>query len=152
MAGMRFRKLRIAWSVGWGIATVMLIGLTIRSYWIIDGVGRVSFTGSNATATAILLDQGILSYDHLTLPSDPNSFRGPTDQWTHRTAQPGRKPERFAWKHVDGDLWIHFPTWVPGLFFFAATWIPLPRFSLRTLLIATTLIALLLGLSVWLVR
>jgi hypothetical protein len=29
---MRFRKLRIAWSVGWGIACVLLIVLWVRSY------------------------------------------------------------------------------------------------------------------------
>ena len=30
---MRFRKLRIAWSVVWGIACVLLIVLWVRSYW-----------------------------------------------------------------------------------------------------------------------
>src|SRR3954464_13617438 len=33
---MRFRKLRLAWSVFWGIACVLLIALWIRSYWHID--------------------------------------------------------------------------------------------------------------------
>jgi hypothetical protein len=32
MAGMRLRKLRIAWSVGWGLACVLLIVLWVRSY------------------------------------------------------------------------------------------------------------------------
>src|SRR5215212_8964377 len=30
---MRFRKLRIAWSVFWGLAAVLLIVLWVRSYW-----------------------------------------------------------------------------------------------------------------------
>src|SRR6476620_6466011 len=30
---MRFRKLRIAWSVVWGLAAVLLIALWVRSYW-----------------------------------------------------------------------------------------------------------------------
>src|SRR5215212_550767 len=30
---MRFRKLRIAWSVFWGLSTVLLIVLWVRSYW-----------------------------------------------------------------------------------------------------------------------
>src|ERR1041385_2708148 len=30
---MRFRKLRIAWSVVWGLACVLLIVLWVRSYW-----------------------------------------------------------------------------------------------------------------------
>src|SRR5262245_14496481 len=33
---MRFRKLRIAWSVGWGLACVLLIALWVRSCWWCD--------------------------------------------------------------------------------------------------------------------
>ena len=35
---MRFRKLRIAWSVACGIACVLLIVLWVRSYWSCDQV------------------------------------------------------------------------------------------------------------------
>src|SRR6476619_5839896 len=38
MTSMRFRKLRIAWSVVWGLACVLLIVLWVRSYWLTDGV------------------------------------------------------------------------------------------------------------------
>ena len=30
---MRFRKLRIAWSVAWGVLAVLLCVLWVRSYW-----------------------------------------------------------------------------------------------------------------------
>jgi hypothetical protein len=33
----RFRKLRIVWSVGWGIISVMLTVLLVRSYWRMEG-------------------------------------------------------------------------------------------------------------------
>jgi hypothetical protein len=33
---MRFRKLRMAWSVAWGLACVLLIALWVRSYWYAD--------------------------------------------------------------------------------------------------------------------
>src|SRR4051812_42704575 len=33
---MRFRKLRIAWSVFWGVACLVLILLWVRSYWYWD--------------------------------------------------------------------------------------------------------------------
>src|SRR3954451_17185227 len=33
---MRFRKLRIAWSVFWGLAAVLLIVLWVRSFWYAD--------------------------------------------------------------------------------------------------------------------
>src|SRR4051812_39587288 len=35
---MRFRKLRIAWSVFWGLAAALLIVLWVRSYWWTDTV------------------------------------------------------------------------------------------------------------------
>ena len=33
---MRYRKLRIAWSVAWGLLAVILIALWVRSYWWMD--------------------------------------------------------------------------------------------------------------------
>ena len=35
---MKYRKLRIAWSVVWGIAAVLLIVLWVRSYWLADSI------------------------------------------------------------------------------------------------------------------
>ena len=54
---MRYRKLRIAWSVGWGIACVLLIVLWVRSYWR----GRQSFDTNQSVALAISSDNGVLS-------------------------------------------------------------------------------------------
>src|SRR6266480_1420576 len=36
MGGMRFRNLRIAWSIFWGLLTLLLIVLWARSYWRVD--------------------------------------------------------------------------------------------------------------------
>ena len=42
---MRFRKLRIAWSVGCGlVACVLLIALWVRSYWFDDSVAKGHIT------------------------------------------------------------------------------------------------------------
>jgi hypothetical protein len=30
---MKYRKLRIAWSVGWGVLCLLLVALWVRSYW-----------------------------------------------------------------------------------------------------------------------
>src|SRR4051812_7318078 len=38
MAGMRFPKLRIAWSVFCGLACVLLVVLWVRSYWMAYGI------------------------------------------------------------------------------------------------------------------
>src|SRR6476660_634582 len=37
---MRFRKLRIAWSVVWALAAVLLIVLWVRSYWVRDYISH----------------------------------------------------------------------------------------------------------------
>jgi hypothetical protein len=60
----------------------------------------------------------------------------------------------FVLSNVDGQLVIAFPHWfLATVFGFAAvlSWLP-PRFTTRTLLIATTLIGAVLGLTVWAVR
>src|SRR4051794_31206678 len=35
---MRYRKVRIAWSVVWGVVAVLLIVLWVRSYWWVDSL------------------------------------------------------------------------------------------------------------------
>ena len=35
---MKNRKLRIVWSVAWGIVAVLLVVLWVRSYWCVDGI------------------------------------------------------------------------------------------------------------------
>ena len=35
---MKHRKLRIAWSVAWGVVAVLLVSLWVRSYWIADSL------------------------------------------------------------------------------------------------------------------
>src|SRR6185295_8758219 len=52
----RFRKLRIAWAVFWGLACVLLIVLWVRSYWGVDlvnvkGVQLTSAVGHTGAAS-----------------------------------------------------------------------------------------------------
>jgi hypothetical protein len=52
---MRFRKLRIAWSVVWGVLCVLLIVLWARSFYIADiAMGNISAS----TAFTITSDKG----------------------------------------------------------------------------------------------
>jgi hypothetical protein len=63
---------------------------------------------------------------------------------------------RFVFRRqFNGEYTLFFPVWVPLVVSVAAgaiCWQSVPKFSfsLRTMLIATTLVAVLLGLSVWL--
>jgi hypothetical protein len=118
----RFHKLRIAWSVVCGIACVLLVVLCIRSYMVIDA-GELGF--SNTWCGAAKSDSGevLITIVHLTGATVP-------DHW-----------------------FLAIPHWLLIIFFaIAAAFVWLrwsKRFSLRTLLIAMTLIAVVLGLIVW---
>jgi hypothetical protein len=63
----------------------------------------------------------------------------------------GPSPQSFVFDFVPARKVIQFPDWLPLMFCTAAAigpWLRW-RFSLRTLLIATTLIAVVLGLAVY---
>ena len=49
---MRYRKLRIAWSVVWGLASVLLVVLWVRSYWRVDTV-RMSATANRVFQVSV---------------------------------------------------------------------------------------------------
>src|SRR5262245_12959310 len=146
---MRFRKLRIAWSAFWGLACVLLIVLWVRSYWYVDGAffkvrnGVFVFVASAPGAIVVNI------YPEEFVP--PGTFHQPTKQWL--LAQGGRTRLSYLSafqmdKHVvlaPYWFWLLLPAIVAAI-----PWLPLwsKRFSLRTLLISTTLVAVVLGLIV----
>jgi hypothetical protein len=90
---MKYRKLRIAWSVGWALAAVLLIALWVRNY-LLYGIRGSAFNGEQDFVFGVVGLTAIVA---------------------------------------------------------ALSWLQWSRqFSLRTLLIATTLVAVVLGLVVWL--
>ena len=162
----RFRKLRIAWTVGWGIVCLLLIALWVRSGWRQDGLGGLlpgnrSFSLSSA--------YGRVRYATFDKAFE-NSFTGirPADWFvTTRLIEgpPNLKlvntPLRdlglgFAGSSDQYGIVVVFPIWAPVLMFAtlgAAPWIGWSnRFSLRTLLAAMTLVAVGLGAIVRAVR
>ncbi len=87
---MRFRKLRIAWSVVWGLAAVLLIALWVRSYdtddhavgcvWDIcveakSKMNRVLFT-MNAREAAQVFQATIIMFTQNTSTVSPRNSRG----------------------------------------------------------------------------
>ncbi len=142
MAGMRFRKLRIAWSVGWGLAAVLLIVLWVRSYWLQDGVywpGGGAWS-VNGTVCIVLNEQSGWSLHTMRSP-ESNDAKLRRYKKIARWANAGQLA---VWP----EYWLL--TSIP-LGIAALPWLPC-RFSLRTLLIATTLVAVALGLVVWATR
>jgi hypothetical protein len=138
MAGMKYRKLRIAWSVGWGMFAVLLIVAWIRSYWFVDSIYLAKSHSVTAVQGLLFFDVGI--YHKAKVP--PIHHFGPVDVmsiWNYcGVGLLGIDEGRFV------QIWLVTP------FVIALAVIPwVKRFSLRTVLIALTLSALLLGLGRW---
>src|SRR3954467_11232338 len=126
---MTFRKLRIAWSVGCGIACVLLIALWIRSYWHID----IIETRKPFPASAVGSGFGITLARLYKEPMSP--------QWSVRTysTKNQEKMETIFGFSVDSSAFefvITFPHWLILSFLgILAVFARLPwRFSLRTML------------------
>ncbi|MGD9632266.1 MAG: hypothetical protein AB7G28_25845 [Pirellulales bacterium] len=149
------RRIRIAASVFFGLLTVALCVLWVRSYW---RVYSVVLPFSNVHQLIVMSSPGVIyfsfdssgdqhNWDAFTLSVDESASeywaKWPKWRWL-LYARPGE---------ANRDLAIFVATWFPILLSFAltiCTWLPFRRFSLRTLLIATTLVAVALGLEVWL--
>jgi hypothetical protein len=153
---MRFRKLRIAWSVVWGVAAVLLIALWVRSYWYcdtIEGVGPSPAIFCFATMNGDVDVLGVPDFQRLFSISESSvvseSIKGVQVEsraiWLPRyTVMPNMMSE------------LQVPCWMIVLLIgglCTAPWIRWSkRFSLRTLLIATTLVAVGLGTIVYAVK
>ena len=127
---MKYRKLRIAWSVAWGIAAVLLVVLWVRSYLVYD-----SFVGRYPNGLFFFVYSAKGVYTFSTYPLLGASVN---DNWW------------FLVRRAPNDMAIGGPfsfTIVVACAVSIAPWIRY-RFSLRTLLIATTLVAVVLGIIV----
>ena len=147
---MRFRKLRIAFSATCLIACVLLIALWVRSYWRLDRIDRVY---KNGTSLFIASNYGAV----LVRTGNRNSFSlNAPIRWKLRSELPNPGFPRVNWTNLLSD-YVIIPCWFPVLMsaVFAALgglpWLGC-RFSLRTLLISMTLVAVVLGLIVWTAR
>jgi hypothetical protein len=131
---MKYRKLRIAWSVACGILCLLLIALWVRSYRSCDIFVGKCFAGS----TNILINRGSVRF--MPLPAKGETV------WSVQSLPP---QEPFGGVYFSRKV-IQLPVLMLVLFptFMAAiTWFPCStRFSLRSLLIGMTVVTILLGL------
>jgi hypothetical protein len=153
----KYRKLRIAWSVVCGIVTVLLIVLWVRSYW---GCDDLMVPGPKIQTLQVKSFRGRLIWH---LFDDPQLHKldlqvGPaadgTLDWTEYDEYIGN----WRWIPVGAiSESLVLPHWLFAVlsFVFAnVPWLPWwsKRFSLRTLLIAITAVAVALGLIVYATR
>jgi hypothetical protein len=141
---MRFRKLRIAWSVGCGIACVLLIVWWMRSYWYREG-----WIYESPGRHQVLSQLGVCYFGR---------SGGYSTKWFSDAVATRRQPIMYYLANggISRDS-VAVPYWFSFLIAGALTTAPwifqIPwRFSLRTLLITTTLVAVVLGLIVAVLR
>jgi hypothetical protein len=144
---MKHRKLRIAWSAGWGVAVVLLAALWLRSYWRSDmlQLWLPGSRGALVTSRAGLLRWAIAE-------NLPRQFAFLSTKVVDLSVTPQTTHYGFAHEFVSvgNRVSVTAPYWCLILLatcFAFAPW-SRSRFSLRTLLIATTLVASLLALVV----
>jgi hypothetical protein len=163
---MRFRKLRIAWSVFLGLACVLVIVLWVRSQSLYDAISWRSGKGAYYSVMS--------QYGHLTIVNgyNPNDYyAGTRFEIGHKALNPFvDSPAQPTLSGILGLRWYSshgvralrelifaVPHWFASILLAASCaapwlrWLP-SRFSLRTLLIATTLVAVGLGLIVAVLR
>jgi hypothetical protein len=140
---MTYRTLRIAFSAVCGVLCLLLIALWVRSYLVAD---NLVIRTSNVINDQFHSENGGLSVGRF---QPIQHFLG----WHWRTDAPIDPPNGFRYGRLpSGGLSIEVPYWF--LVFVAAIpgtlpWLGFLRFSLRAMLVATTLLAILLGLIVY---
>ena len=159
---MKYRKLRIAWSVAWGaVAVLLLMTWSISYFWVsyfsndVDNP-KVRFRSQMLTISS--------SRGSLYVTSQPGIMWPHSYGWHGGTFKVTKSLKDYQNRHLTRS-WLKLdssPTgyqfqlsYVPVFLTFASIgavpWVfTIRRFSLRTLLIATTLVAVVLGLIVWL--
>ena len=148
--------LRIAFSAACLIACVLLIALWVRSYQRFDVLAYIRYDNAVGNSS----ERGSLSPF---FESDSNHNWKPVagrwyfhseiiDSFARQMPHVILSWEEFLWDyHPPSNCVPHWTLVVVLVTLSAVPWIP-RQFGLRTLLIATTLIAVLLGLIVWAVR
>ena len=154
---MKYRKLRIAWSVVWAVVAVLLCVLWVRSYWRWESIAAIKTPSRYVVGSG----QGITFFSRASYPG----IDGPR-RWRLKSRKPD-KGEVWTAKSYFGfnvalrsdEIALYLPYW----FLLGSTLIagiltaPFARnlhyrFSLRTALIAVTLVAVMQGIIVWMAR
>jgi hypothetical protein len=143
----KLRKLRIAFSAVCGILCLLLIALWVWSYWRFDYVSGMLTANRQVEIFAI---QGRLAIGTWVEPTySPWTHRSnpvAESQGTVRILEDGENSFGFAFIRPSVVIPIHFHV-VFASIMAVFPWLPW-RFSLRTLLVASTLVAAGLGLIV----
>ena len=145
-----YRKLRLTWSFGCGVLCLLLFALWMRSFWWTDSLDYPhGITGASAvTSVHGVLIIGTGKRDNNNQSLEPAKWSTPISEWQEGF---GGLPEPFQLNVANKSVFVVVPHLVLILLTGAFGVLPLMRwrFSLRNLLIATTLVAVVLGLVMY---
>lgn len=145
---MKYRKVRIVWSACWGVVAFVLCVFWLRGYWFHDSVAYRR-SGIHSVKSKLVVHVN-------TSPGKFVAYSRPIQD--PATARFVSAVERVAnrWGFGVTNDWGTYvyvvPQWMCTLVAIALAavpWVTIKQFSLRTLLIATTLFAVVMGLIVW---
>lgn len=148
----RFRRLRIAVSVFFGLLAALLVVLWLQSYRANEIVARTSKSGR---MTILGSDRGYVFFATQIHELAKTPQWGPRfiHGWQYEWSAPAQSPlqPRIDFSRVTGRVVL--PISLLVLSASVASVMPwIRRFSLRSLLVVTTLVAVVLGFAVWMVR
>ena len=151
------RRVRIAVSIFFGLLIVALCVLWMRSYFQREGIHiYVSNFGEIDTGSTSGRIRGMVvnDYSDSTNPSEFSYWSRPARQESPTSRPVVRKEGSWHFRRHEVGFEYIVPFWFPVLLIsilVALAWLlPFPtNFSLRTMLIATTLVAVVLGVAAW---
>jgi hypothetical protein len=148
---MKYRKLRIVWSVTCSILSILLIVFWVRSYYAADVIlwSVTKWRGLQFTSQQGQLDAQRCNLDGAGHHGGMNFSTGPIGSF-------GKAPTTLGFNLRHLPFYIAFPYWAPVVICMGLAAVPFiikryQRFQLgvRTLLIATTIVEVVLGLAVF---
>jgi hypothetical protein len=145
---LRFRRLRIAASAFFALVALALCVLWVLSYWLNERMSMLDVYGFRSTAGTNL---GWVYVYRGKPPELRTSVLIVSDGWRYNTGQPiSLRDASWQTNARGGNVY-----WMPFSLLFALSAMPMflawrgLRFSLRTLLIVMTLLAVSLGIAIW---
>jgi hypothetical protein len=156
----QFRRTRIAMAVFFGVVTVLLCLVWVRSYQQNEIYSRVSKTGRLITVGANSGSVYLVTMRHKLTPPNVGSppyrtgFIWQTHGWRYSAGEVSQTRWLPLIESMRTGIHVSTPLWFAVSIVLAGGLLPwcTPHFSLRTMLIATTLVACVMGLVVWLAR
>src|SRR4051794_1070164 len=105
---MKFRKLRIAWSMAWGLACVLLIVLWVRSYkyvdtldWHTKGQREIWFASMS----------GVVNFQGYNFQVLPGSYQG-SPGFVYEVRTPTAPTKTYRWSFGTGHFEVQIPQWL----------------------------------------